>query len=110
VLASGAVSSQHVRDGGTHSWVHWTASFAVDDLGVFSKDLGAQGVLTKPYYSPALHQLEWGGRAVETTNLPITSALAQTVLALPMSSEMTVADADSVLWRVLATLADASGP
>jgi dTDP-4-amino-4,6-dideoxygalactose transaminase/nucleoside-diphosphate-sugar epimerase len=110
VLASGAVSSQHVRDGGTHSWVHWTASFAVDDLGVFSKDLEAQGVLTKPYYSPALHQLEWGGRAVETTNLPVTSALAQTVLALPMSSEMTVADADSVLWRVLATLADASGP
>jgi dTDP-4-amino-4,6-dideoxygalactose transaminase/nucleoside-diphosphate-sugar epimerase len=103
--ASAAVTPQVVAEGDRHSWVHWTAAFDVDDVSLLGKELEALGVQTKPYYSPALHHVDWGDGAVGTCELPVTEALAQRVLALPMSSEMTTADADAVLWRVLGALA-----
>ena len=110
-LASSAVKPQTVRGGTKHSWVHWTAAFDVDDRSLFGKHLEASGVLTKPYYAPALHHLEWAARAVPGADLPVTDSLLDRVLALPMSSEMTTSDADAVLWRVLHALEpDPVGP
>jgi dTDP-4-amino-4,6-dideoxygalactose transaminase len=102
--SSSLVIPQRVAAGDRHSWVHWTAAFDVDDVSLLGKELDALGVQTKPYYSPALHQVGWGHRTVSSRELPVTESLVDRVLALPMSSEMTTADADAVLWRVLGAL------
>ncbi len=99
-----SVIPQQTCKGATHSWVHWTAAFDVEDRALFCKKLEAFGVNTKPYYAPALHRLPWGDLAVPGVELPVAATLADQAIALPMSSEMTADDADAVLWRVLHTL------
>jgi dTDP-4-amino-4,6-dideoxygalactose transaminase len=77
------IRHQSVRPGDRHSWVHWVAR--VHDRERVIADLAALGVHTKPYF-PALH----GG-------LPVTDALDAESLALPLSSEMTVEQAERVV-------------
>jgi dTDP-4-amino-4,6-dideoxygalactose transaminase/nucleoside-diphosphate-sugar epimerase len=90
---------QQVRPGDEHAWVHWVARFP--DRDRLADELGRLGVGTKPYYAPVLHRQDWRGLAEPAPELPVTEALADEVLALPMSSEMNPAGAERVVCAVL---------
>ncbi len=99
-----SVVPQRVAPGDGHSWVHWVARFADVDRDLFVKELEGLGVLTKPYYSPALHLHPWQGVAEAASSLPVTDQLARETLALPMSSELSASDAENVFWRVVTAM------
>ena len=88
------VARQKFRVGDQHSWVHYCIQ--LPDKGI--RESVAQGLAdlrigTKPYYTPGLHEATWEHRfdsgygSAEWTDLRVTTALTETVLALPMSSE-----------------------
>ena len=84
------VEFQQVRPGDRHCWVHWVARIA--DRDRVADALAALGVQTKPYFA-AIHRgpLDGGER------LPVTDRLDAEALALPMSSELTVEQAERVV-------------
>jgi perosamine synthetase len=89
------VDRQRVRIGDQHSWVHYCIRLPDeqkrDDV---ARSLAERGIQTKPYYAPSLHDASWAHRfdagygPAEWDSLTVTSALARTVLAIPMSSEL----------------------
>ncbi len=83
--------------------MHWVARFAGVDRDRLAKKLDALGIGTKPYYAPVLHRLPWSAVA-EGTDLPVTDVLHDEALALPMSSELSVGEAERVFWSVLGAL------
>jgi dTDP-4-amino-4,6-dideoxygalactose transaminase len=99
---------QEVRSGDRHSLVHWVVQIP-SHMGRerVASELGRTGVETKPYYAPVLHEAlksETGTMGHEAT-LPVTQELAETALALPMSSEMT-ADQAELIGQALETAID----
>ena len=94
---------QRTLDGDVHARVHWVARFTGVERALLAKKLDALGIGTKPYYAPALHRLPWSGVA-EGTSLPVTDVLHDQALALPMSSELSVSEAERVFWSVLSAL------
>jgi perosamine synthetase len=98
------VVPQRVGVGDEHAWVHWVARFVGVDRDRLGKELDRLGVGTKPYYGPVLHHQSWEGIADEPPTLPVTDLLAREALALPMSSELSAADAERIFWTVLTTL------
>ncbi|MFI5835249.1 aminotransferase class I/II-fold pyridoxal phosphate-dependent enzyme [Micromonospora sp. NPDC051300] len=84
------VGVQRVRPGDRHCWVHWVARIADRDL--VAAELAALGVQTKPYFA-AIHRGPLGGGE----RLPVTERLDAEALALPMSSELTVEQAERVV-------------
>jgi dTDP-4-amino-4,6-dideoxygalactose transaminase len=103
------VIAQHVRTGDRHSRVHWVmrcpSPYARDEIAERTHRLGIE---TKPYYAPPLHRL-LGETVTPATPLPVTETLAREVLALPMSSEMSVSDAERVVAGLRDVLADLKG-
>lgn len=97
------VVPQRTADGDVHAWVHWVARFTGVERDRLVKKLEALGIGTKPYYAPALHRLPWGPSA-ESAELPVTDVLHDQALALPMSSELSVGEAERVFWSVLSAL------
>lgn len=93
------LAAQQVTPGNRHAWVHWTLRVTDGDRDALARDLAARGIGTKPYYAPLLHQVDWQGWA-EPGRLPVTEQLGEQVLALPMSSELTVAQAELVASAV----------
>lgn len=89
------LTEQRVADGNQHAWVHWTARVADGRRDALARHLAGRGIGTKPYYAPLLHRLDWQGHA-EPGRLPVTESLGDQVLALPMSSELTVTQAELV--------------
>jgi dTDP-4-amino-4,6-dideoxygalactose transaminase/nucleoside-diphosphate-sugar epimerase len=98
------VVPQRVGAGDDHAWVHWVARFVGVDRDRLAKELDRLGVGTKPYYGPVLHHRSWKGIADEPPTLTVTDLLARETLALPMSSELSAADAERIFWSVLTTL------
>ena len=84
------VEVQRVRPGDRHCWVHWVGRFARRDR--VATRLAALGVRTKPYFA-AIHSGPLGGGE----RLPVTERLDAEALALPMSSELTVEQAERVV-------------
>ncbi|WFE37241.1 aminotransferase class I/II-fold pyridoxal phosphate-dependent enzyme [Micromonospora sp. WMMD998] len=84
------VEFQQVRPGDRHCWVHWVALVAGRDR--VAAELAALGVQTKPYFA-AIHRGPLGGGEP----LPVTDRLDAEALALPMSSELTVEQAERVV-------------
>ena len=113
------IHPQLVRTGDRHSWVHWVARFTDVDRDELQWELAARGVASKPYYAPVLHRHDWTGRAgpatrasiaqppadLPPTDLAVTEALDREALALPMSSELTVEDAERVVGALVSALA-----
>jgi dTDP-4-amino-4,6-dideoxygalactose transaminase len=99
------IDRQEVRPADEHAWVHYVlrldSTFGRDKV---AKHLSVLGVDTRPYYAPVLHRSEWpgwdGNRAIERHLLPATDGLEGSVLALPMSSEMTPEDAEGVVFAL----------
>jgi len=87
-----SLTEQRVALGNRHAWVHWTARVADGRRDALARHLAGRGIGTKPYYAPLLHRLDWQGHA-EPSQLPVTESLGDQVLALPMSSELTVTQA-----------------
>ena len=77
---------------------------AVDREPAGEEKLEAIGIGTKPYYSPALHRLPWRTFSESEPDLPVTDVLHDEALALPMSSEVSVGEAERVFWSVLGVL------
>lgn len=91
---------QQVFAGNRHSFVHWV--LRVDPhIGRdrLAAGLAAEGVGTKPYYDPLAGRLEAGSGP-----LPVTAGLHAEALALPMSSELSVDDAERVAAAVVRVL------
>jgi dTDP-4-amino-4,6-dideoxygalactose transaminase/nucleoside-diphosphate-sugar epimerase len=103
-LIARGVTPQQAAPGDQHARVHWVARFSDVDRDLLQMELGALGVLTKPYYAPALHTHDWRGAAQPAAPMPVTALLDQEALALPMSSEMSAGTAELILWRVVAAL------
>jgi dTDP-4-amino-4,6-dideoxygalactose transaminase/nucleoside-diphosphate-sugar epimerase len=93
---------QVVRPGDRHSYVHWV--LRTDRRSAVQAELDRLGVGTKPYF-PALHRTTHPSSASPQPALPVTDALHQDALALPMSSELSAADADLVVVALAAALA-----
>lgn len=88
---------QHPRDGARHAYVHWVARFDRNsglDRDFIHAELARLGVQTKPYYAPVLHHTGLAEGPGEP--LPVTEQLAAEALALPISSEMTIEEAECV--------------
>lgn len=104
------LAPQQARPGDSHGYVHWVARVGRAGDGrrdVVRAGLDALGVATKPYYEPALHRLPWpGAPPVPDVDLPVTSALVDTALALPLSSEMTAEQAEVVVAALDRTLVE----
>jgi perosamine synthetase len=97
VYADLPLRTQQVRPGDRHSYVHWVARVA--DRDGLQRRLDELGVRTKPYFA-AVHRGPLG--AGET--LPVTDALHTEALALPLSSELTVEQAERVVAAVRRSL------
>lgn len=85
------VAVQRVAPGNRHSYVHWVAR--MPNREEVARELSRRGVQTKPYFR-ALHRQLTGSGA---ERLAVSGALDADVLALPISSEMTVEDAELVV-------------
>jgi dTDP-4-amino-4,6-dideoxygalactose transaminase/nucleoside-diphosphate-sugar epimerase len=99
---------QRVMPGDRHSWVHYV--FCIPQAlsrDVVATGLARLGVSTKPYYAPLLHRLSWPATS-EPARLPASEKLCDEVLALPMSSEMTVPQAEKVALALDEVLMGAS--
>jgi dTDP-4-amino-4,6-dideoxygalactose transaminase len=72
--------------------------------------LAAEGIETRRYYSPPVHEMRAYRRPAGTNgNLGVTEAAASRVLTLPMWSEMTdehVSRMTDALWRLYRSLGD----
>lgn len=97
------VVPQRTMDGDVHAWVHWVARFTGVERDRLAKKLDALGIGTKPYYAPVLHRLQWSP-PFSGAGLPVTDVLHDEALALPMSSELSVGEAERVFWSVLSAL------
>jgi perosamine synthetase len=90
--------SQEVTPGNRHAWVHWTLRIGAPlDRDRVAGHLTGLGVETKPYYWPLLHLTD---RSAPAAALPVTETIGREVLALPMSSEMTIDDAERVVMAL----------
>jgi dTDP-4-amino-4,6-dideoxygalactose transaminase len=97
VYAGLPLETQLVRDGDRHSYVHWVARVA--DRDGLQRRLAELGVGTKPYFA-AVHRGPLGAGG----SLAVTDALHTEALALPLSSEMTVEQAERVVAAVRRSL------
>jgi dTDP-4-amino-4,6-dideoxygalactose transaminase/nucleoside-diphosphate-sugar epimerase len=99
LLGRPGFSAQHVRPGDGHALVHWAMRVppAVGRDRLAAR-LAAEGVQSKPYYEPLLERA--------TRSLPVTSALHREALALPMSSELSVDEAERVATAAARSLRD----
>jgi dTDP-4-amino-4,6-dideoxygalactose transaminase len=97
VYADLPLRAQAVREGDRHSYVHWVARVA-DRAGV-RRRLDELGVRTKPYFA-AVHRGPLGAGEL----LAVTDALHAEALALPLSSEITVEQAERVVAAVRRSL------
>jgi len=94
VRALHGFTPQAVRPFDRHSYVHWVMGVSPPARRpALERDLAALGVETKRYFR-ALHVGEDGA---SHGPLSITEQLHDAVLALPMSSELTVEDAEAVI-------------
>ena len=89
--------TQRIRAGDRHSFVHWVAR--VPDRAGLQRRLDDLGVRTKPYFG-AIHR----GPLGNGERLPVTEALDVEALALPLSSEITVEQAERVVAAVRRSL------
>lgn len=103
VIADHGITRQQVAAGDRHSWVHYVIQLPSSaDRDRVCAGLDEQGVQTKPYYAPVLHDASWGNtfgahdRSQEPESLAVTQVLAETTLALPMSSELRARDIEQV--------------
>jgi len=97
VYAGLPLRTQVVRDGDRHSFVHWVARVA--QRARLQRRLDALGVRTKPYFA-AIHLGPLGAGE----RLPVSEALDAEALALPLSSEITVEQAERVVAAVRRSL------
>jgi dTDP-4-amino-4,6-dideoxygalactose transaminase/nucleoside-diphosphate-sugar epimerase len=100
-----SVEPQSTTAGALHSYVHWVARLPGIDRPGLEKVLLARGVETKRYFG-ALHSTFRS----KGDPLPVTDQLDREVLAFPMSSEMTVEDAELVVLAVDDSLKEVAFP
>ena len=102
LVARAPLSNQLVRNGDTHSYVHYVVRTAEGAAADLARRLQSLGVSTAPYFSPALHRSHWerDWHASGCPPLPVTESLAAAVVALPMSSELCIDDAQRVVMAL----------
>jgi dTDP-4-amino-4,6-dideoxygalactose transaminase len=102
--ADARIVPQRTAAGDEHALVHWVARFTGVDRDLLAKQLDSLGIGSKPYYAPVLHRLPWPDHAEPHPQLPVTDRLHDEALALPMSSELSIGEAERVFWSVLYAL------
>jgi dTDP-4-amino-4,6-dideoxygalactose transaminase len=93
------VKTPKVLDGYQSTWAQYTIE--VNDRDAFREHMGEQGVPTAIYYPIPLHMHEpYAGYPVAPGGLPVTEAVAHTVVSLPMHPDMPDADVEQVCAAV----------
>ncbi len=100
------LASQAVVEGDRHAWGFWVMRVGAGLRAGLQTYLAAAGIETKVYY-PALHLSGWDGT---DEGLTVSAALDAEALALPMSSELTVARAARVAAAVDRFMTEAQAP
>jgi dTDP-4-amino-4,6-dideoxygalactose transaminase len=96
---------QAVNEGNRHSRTHWMVRIASADRDELGERLASVGVQTKTHYTPLMHVLLGeDGDGIWPLSLPISDLVAREALALPISSEMSISDAERVVDAVEAFL------
>jgi len=85
---------QYIRPGNRSSQVHWVMQVE-EGRELMEAELQARGIQTKRYYR-ALHRGPWGPQ----NGLPVTDALHDQVLALPMFSQLSDSKALQIVEAV----------
>ncbi len=93
------VNAQAVARYDNHAYVHWVVRIPVGSRAAVMAALGELGIGTRDYFQ-ALHRIGWQSERL----LPATSRLHGEAMALPMSSEMTIDDAERVATGLHHTL------
>jgi dTDP-4-amino-4,6-dideoxygalactose transaminase/nucleoside-diphosphate-sugar epimerase len=91
----GWVCPQFVRQGDTHAFVHWVVRVPNGLREWVRESLRQLGIDTRDYFQ-ALHRTGWR----TDRELPTSSRLHREAVALPMSSELTVDDAERVAMGI----------
>jgi len=95
------VKTPKVLDGYQSTWAQYTIE--VSDRDEFRAAVAEQGVPTAIYYPIPLHLHEpYAGYPVAPGGLPVTEAVAHTVVSLPMHPDMPDADVERVCVAVAA--------
>jgi dTDP-4-amino-4,6-dideoxygalactose transaminase len=95
------VKTPKVLDGYQSTWAQYTIE--VSDRDAFRSAMAEQGVPTAIYYPIPLHLHEpYSGYPVAPGGLPVTEAVAHTVVSLPMHPDMPDADVAQVCAAVAA--------
>ena len=95
------VKTPKVLDGYQSTWAQYTIE--VSDRDEFRADMAEQGVPTAIYYPIPLHMHEpYAGYPVAPGGLPVTEAVAHTVVSLPMHPDMPDVDVERVCAAVAA--------
>jgi dTDP-4-amino-4,6-dideoxygalactose transaminase len=108
------ISFPHVRSEDRSTYKDFTVLVDPDTFGSeaawLDLALAAEGIETRRYYSPPVHEMRAYRRPAGTNgNLGVTVAAASRVLTLPMWSEMTdehVSRMTDALWRLYRSLGD----
>jgi dTDP-4-amino-4,6-dideoxygalactose transaminase len=108
------ISFPHVRSEDRSTYKDFTVLVDPDTFGSeaawLDLALAAEGIETRRYYSPPVHEMRAYRRPAGTNgNLGVTEAVASRVLTLPMWSEMTdehVSRMTDALWRLYRSLGD----
>jgi len=113
---------QRIADGDLSAYKDLTIAINAQQAGLardqVTSALRAEGVDTRAYYKPAIHQMTCYRRYADGSALPNTERLTQECLSLPMHSQMTDEVADGIclaverIWRHRDAVRDslASGP
>lgn len=92
LLALPGMRAQRVADGDLSSYKDLTIAIDAQQAGLTRDQvagaLRAEGVDTRAYYRPAIHQMTSYRRYAEGDHLPNTDQLAQQCLSLPIHSQM----------------------
>ncbi len=106
------ISFQVIPPGMASSWKDFCIRVDAAEAGLsrdaLRKALAEAGIDTRAYYSPACHTME-AFRGFATNSLPVTEALADSLLALPMGAHVSPAVAERVAAEVVRIVARSRG-
>lgn len=103
---SGAVTLPALRTGSTSVWAQFTVRVAATRRETFMAGLRARGIPTMVYYPTPLHrQTAYRGYPVAGNGLPLSDAVADEVVALPMHPDLSPEMQDAIVAAVREELA-----
>lgn len=99
-LSAAGIQTLAIREGRTCVWGQYTVQ--VDNREAVQEQLKANGVPTAVHYPRPLHRQPAYAQHAEGADLVVSDQLAERVMSLPMSADLSAADQDRVISAVIA--------